>query len=386
MPLVTTTIQKIALAVFCFSLVTLFYTYFGYPIFIWLLAKIRRQANNNSANVLPTITVVISAFNEAKRLPHRIENLLASDYPADKLSVVVVSDGSTDNTAEILDGFADRVRLINHSVRQGKAHCLNVAVGEADSDIIMFADCRQRFAADTINRLAALFVNPEVGAASGELMIESSSSNTGGGVDAYWKLEKFVRYHEGKFDSCIGCTGAVYAIRRSLFEPLPVDTILDDVVIPMRIALRGSRVLFEPAAVAFDPQSLEPEREKVRKQRTLAGNFQMLMRYPGWLLPSRNRVWWQLISHKYLRLVAPLFLVLLLISNALLASVPFFRWVFFAHVSFYIAAIIGFAARSLRLAVFSIPAGFVFLNVMTFRGFLYYLRYSRQPGWDVVKK
>jgi hypothetical protein len=219
---------------------------------------------------------------------------------------------------------------------------------------------------------------------SGALMIETAATAVGGGVDAYWRLEKFVRSAESKLDSSIGCTGAVYAIRRKLFQSIPADTILDDVVIPMQIALQNYRILFEPLAVSFDPQSLEPEREKVRKQRTLAGNFQMLFRYLNWLLPSRNRLWWQLISHKYLRLAAPLCLVLALIANARLLESSFFRLLFYGQCFFYSLAIFGLIFSRSKIFIFSIPAGFVFLNWMTVRGFFYFLKGKNQAGWQTT--
>jgi len=246
----------------------------------------------------------------------------------------------------------------------------------------VFADARQDFAQDTISRLVSNFSDPQVGAVSGSLSIDPSKSSIGEGVDAYWKLEKQLRADESRLDSCVGCTGAVYAIRRELFEPIPGDTLLDDVVIPMRISLKKHRVIFDASAIAYDPQTLEPESEKIRKKRTLAGNFQMLFRYPGWLLPWRNRLWWQLISHKYLRIVSPAFLVLVLASNALLVSSPFYLLVLVLQGLFYLLAFVGMALPSLENRLFSFPAGFLFLNIMAVRGLAYYLRPQGGQGWE----
>lgn len=142
-------------------------------------------------------------------------------------------------------------------------------------------------------------------------------------------------------------------------------------------------MLFDPEARAFDPQTLEPERERIRKRRTLAGNFQMLFRYPGWLLPWRNRLWWQLIAHKYLRLAAPFLLALLFASNAALRDEPLYRALFIGQCGFYLAALLGLALPRLRLV--SLPAAFVFLNWMTLAGLWHYLRGTRQPGWQAAK-
>jgi cellulose synthase/poly-beta-1,6-N-acetylglucosamine synthase-like glycosyltransferase len=313
---------------------------------------------------------------------------LASEYPADKMEVIVVSDGSTDGTVECGNSLNDeRVRILPQKFRAGKAHCLNLGVASAKGEIIIFGDMRQRFDSDTIRRLVSHFSDPQVGAVSGALEIEKSSSAVGGGVDLYWRLEKFIRLSESQFDSSIGCTGAVYAIRRSRFQSIPPDTILDDVVIPMQIAVQGSRVLFDPNAVAYDPQTLEPQREKIRKQRTLAGNFQMLFRYPQWLFPWANRLWWQFISHKYLRLAAPFFMLLLLVSNAFLLDCIFFRLVFIAQCGFYFLALLGRIFPAARSRFLSIPAGFVFLNLMTLSGLYHFLRGSYRGGsWPVARK
>ena len=379
--------QDLLSFLFWFSLAALAYTFFGYPLWIAFLARAFPKAVDlGNQKTSPRISIILAAYNEEARITTRLRNLLESDYPGDSMEIIIVSDGSTDHTAEIARSLSDgRIRVIERP-RTGKAACLNDGVAAAKGDIIVFGDVRQRFAPDTIRKLVAWFSHPEVGAVSGALMIEKSGSSVGGGVDAYWRLEKFIRHAEAKYDSSVGCTGAVYAIRRNVYRHLPADTLLDDVVIPMDIAAQGYRVLFDPSAVAFDPQSLEPEREKVRKQRTLAGNYQMLFRYPQWLLPWRHRLWWQLLSHKYLRLAAPGFMVLLLLSNALLAGSRFYGLLFGAQCLFYFCALVGAFCASARLAVFSIPAGFVFLNLMSVSGFRHYLAGSyRQGRWPAAR-
>jgi len=331
--------------------------------------------------------LVLVAHNEQRRIVPRLQNLMASRYPADKLDLVVVSDGSTDDTVEQIRRLADsHVQVLALPVRSGKAHCLNAGIAVARGEVIVFADSRQSFAPDTIPLLVRHFADPKIGAVSGALMIDPSASAVGTGVDAYWRLEKFVRESEARWDSCIGCTGAVYALRRELFQPIPDDSLLDDVVIPMQIALQGYRVEFDPAAVAFDPQPLEPDRERIRKRRTLAGNFQMLFRYPHWLVPWVNRLWWQLISHKYLRLSAPPLLLILLVTNALLNSSPVFRLLFAGQAVFYSLAVLGILLPRLRTPVLSIPAGFVFLNFMTVTGFWHYLTGAHRGGWELTNK
>ncbi len=281
------------------AIAALAYTFVGYRVLIRLLAG--RGAAAPASGVLsadpPDICAVVVAHNEEDRIAGRVLNLLAAEYPPERLRVLVVSDGSTDETVMKVEELRDaRARVLALPERRGKAAGVNAAVHTAAAEVVVFTDARQQFDPDAISRLAAHFADARTGAVSGSLEIHGARSNTGRGIDAYWRFEKAIRLDESQWDSCIGCTGAIYAIRRALFEPLREDTVLDDVVIPMQIAMKGFRVRHDDGAVAFDPQPLEPAAERLRKQRTLAGNFQMLFRYPEWLIPGGSRLWWQLLS------------------------------------------------------------------------------------------
>lgn len=362
------------------------YTFLGYPVLVSGLGRLsRRPLAKDLLADPPTVTVVLCVYNEQDRIQSRLQNLLASAYPPEKLEILIVSDGSTDDTVARVDALAHSgIAILPEKTRSGKAHALNVGVAAARGELVVFADARQRFSPETIPQLARHFQDSRVGAVSGALEIDPAASSIGGGVDAYWRLEKFIRSAESRWDSAIGCTGAVYAIRRRLFAAIPDDTILDDVVIPMQIATHGWRVLFDPAAQAFDPQPLEPHRERIRKRRTLAGNFQMLLRYPGWLLPWRNRLWWQLISHKYLRLLAPFLLLSVLLTNGVLLEGSLYRFLFLGQALFYGCAFTGLVFPSWRTACFSLPAGFVFLNWMTMVGLWHYVRGAHRQGWQMI--
>jgi poly-beta-1,6-N-acetyl-D-glucosamine synthase len=296
------------------------YVYAGYPALLAIWARIApKPALSGSAT--PAVSIVVAARNEAATLGRRIDNLLALDYPSELVQIVIVSDGSTDATTEILEHYTDRVDAVLLPPG-GKAIALNAGVAAARHGIIVFTDARQSFARDALRALVAPFADAHVGGVSGELLLDCESgtgtSNIGDGVGAYWRYEKWLRRHESVIGSTLGATGAIYALRRSLWRPLPAETILDDVLAPMRAVLAGYRVIFESRARAFD-HAAGADAEFRRKTRTLAGNYQLLRLEPRLLLPIVNPVWCQFVSHKLGRLVVPWALAAVLISSAVLA-------------------------------------------------------------------
>jgi len=326
--------------VFWLSVGFVLYVYVGYPALLAVCVRLRRDRSadpgvrrdrsadpalpvrDRSADSALRVSVIIAARNEGRRLPGRIDNILASDYPRGHIQIIVASDGSTDDTVRALAPYRDRITLLQLPAR-GKAAALNAAVPHATHPILVFADARQRFAPDAIRRLVAAFSDPRVGAVSGELIIDcerdASQSTVGDGVGAYWKYEKWIRRHEAVLSSTVGVTGAIYAMRRWLWQPLPVDAILDDVLGPMRLVQRGYRVLFEPSARAYDRAASDASAEFRRKTRTLAGNFQLLRYEPRLLVPLRNRAWLQFVSHKLARLLVPYALIATFVTSAALA-------------------------------------------------------------------
>jgi poly-beta-1,6-N-acetyl-D-glucosamine synthase len=322
------------LAVFWISLGLVLYIYAGYPVLLAVWSRVAERRRQTDERLTPPVSIVIAARNEGERLAARVENLLTLDYPPSRLEVIVVSDGSADRTAEVLAPWTEpryggpaRVRLIEREP-QGKAAALNAGVAAARHDILVFADARQRFAPDAVRWLVAAFADPSVGAVSGELVLDcerdASRSTIGDGVDAYWRYEKWLRARESAIDSMLGVTGAIYAIRRACWRPLPYGTILDDVLAPMRAVLAGWRVVFEERAKAFDVIAPDATVESRRKTRTLAGNYQLLALEPRLLLPGVNRVWLQYLSHKLGRLLVPWALVVLFLASLALAPTSTF--------------------------------------------------------------
>jgi biofilm PGA synthesis N-glycosyltransferase PgaC len=335
------------------------YVYAGYPLLLaaWARLAQRRPRKADGATKWPAISIVLAARNEGRRLRGRLRNLLEIAYPGPR-EIIVVSDGSTDDTAATVQSFGDAVRLIELPAG-GKPLALNAGVRAARGEIVVFADARQRFSSDALLHLVANFADPQVGGVTGELVLDTehaaltdaasgprarqvraarlqASSHTGSaqmpstvgdGVGLYWRYEKWLRRNESLVWSVLGATGAIYAMRRSLWEPLPADTLLDDVLAPMRAVLAGSRIVFEERARAFDRAAVDAAAESRRKVRTLAGNYQILLQEPRLLLPIANPVWIQYVSHKIGRLVIPWALAGLFLASGLLM---FDQWVYTA--------------------------------------------------------
>ncbi len=347
-------------AVFWIALVVVAYVYVGYPALLLVWSRVRpRPVHPHPSD--PPVSIVIAARNEGHHLGGRLDNLLSLDYPPDRIQVIVASDGSTDDTAEVLARYRDRATAILLPP-VGKARALNAAVAAATSDILIFADARQRFAPDAIRALVAPLADPDVGGVCGELILDSESggddSSIGEGLGGYWRYEKWLRRHESLIGSTMGATGAIYALRRSLWQPLPPDTILDDVLAPMRAVLASSRVVFAAGACAFDsagPATLELR----RKIRTLAGNYQILWQEPRLLNPFANPVWVQYVSHKIGRLVVPWALGALLLSSVFLAPTSvIYAAAFAAQLGFYTLAAYGAVLdrRDRRRSAAGVPA------------------------------
>src|SRR5690625_381997 len=228
------------------------YTYLGYPALMRLWSALpRRSPRYADGEEVPLITVVIVAHNEAGRIRARLENLLELDYPENRLRILLVSDGSTDATvSEARAVHSARLTLIEFDKRRGKTAVLNDVVPATNGDIVVFGDARQRFNRDVLRAFVKVFTDPKVGAVSGELVLdaEPSDSEVAEGMSFYWRYETFIRRHESRVDSTVGVTGAIYAIRRRLFRPIPDSLILDDVLIPMQVVRQGYRVCFEPRA------------------------------------------------------------------------------------------------------------------------------------------
>jgi cellulose synthase/poly-beta-1,6-N-acetylglucosamine synthase-like glycosyltransferase len=328
--------------VFWLSVAVIVYTYAGYVFFLWVRSFLYPWPVRRGP-IVPAISVVMVVRNEERVLEQKLNNLLHLDYPAEKCQLVIVSDGSTDRTETILReyGANPRVHAVMNALPAGKASGLNDAMTWATGDVIVFTDARQRIEQNALRLLAENFADPDVGCASGELMLgDPARGEAAQGTGLYWRIEKKIRDLESASSSVVGATGAIYAVRRELVPALPAGTILDDVYIPMNVVRRGQRVVFDGRARAWDSPDLGAQREFGRKVRTLSGNYQLVQMAP-WLLRDQNPIRLEFISHKLLRLVAPFALATALLATVFLAT-PFYRVALGCQLLFYAFGILGF--------------------------------------------
>jgi len=378
---------------FWFSLIFIVYTYAGYPalLYLWsrLFPKPVRKAYMEPA---PMVSVVIAARNEEKNIRARIENLAQQDYPAEKLEIIVVSDGSHDGTVQIVGGVIEEfmrnpgrpfLKMIEVAENLGKPNALNRGVGAAKGDFIIFADARQKFNDAAVKELVANFSDPEVGSVSGELVfLEDAESPVRAEMGFYWSLEKKIRQMESTVQSVPGATGAIYAIRRELYPTVPAKTLLDDVFIPLSIVSKGFRSVFDGTALAFDVFSKSHSQEKKRKVRTSVGNYQLLSLMPLLLSPTKNTIFLRYLSHKVFRLFIP-FMFLVFLMTSLLSDG-------FVYRIFLGGAIVGMILAMLNRHVEKVPfishlskasSTFFSLNYFAFLAFLQWINPVKIETW-----
>jgi cellulose synthase/poly-beta-1,6-N-acetylglucosamine synthase-like glycosyltransferase len=359
------------------------YIYFGYPIILTVLAKFSKKRVPVSS-AAPTATLLISAFNEIAVIKEKIENSLALDYPAGLLTIVVVSDGSDDGTDDVVRSFSNRgVRLIRQEPRRGKTSGLNLGVAQAISEVLIFSDANAIYHPMAASNLTRHFTDPNVGYVVGnaryyEKKSDSAASRSEG---LYWRLETFLKKQESRAGSVVGGDGAIYAIRRELYEPL-LPTDINDFLNPLQIISKGYIGVFDPEAVCYEEAAGSFGQEYRRKVRIISRSLTAIGRVPRILNPFHNsRHWFFLVSHKLLRWFAPILLITLFGSSCLLATIPFYRVLIVFQAVFYLAAMAGLKWSSNLPRFISLPFYFCMVNLASFHGCLNCLRGEISGQW-----
>lgn len=381
-------LNMLAKTIISFSLLFIWYTYFGYPALLYISSKIKtKRVGGGRLNQYPRISILIAARNEALSIRPRIQDLLAQSYPQEKTEIIIISDGSDDETEQIVFDLSNRinnppVRLISLKERKGKANALNKGICAANGEIIVFADARQKFDVNAIEQMVANFSDPEVGCVSGELLfVRDTDSCIQEEMGVYWALEKKIRKLESSIGSVVGATGAIYAIRKSLYRQLPSETLIDDVLTPMNVVLQGYRTIFESKARAYDIISQNVQQEWKRKVRTLAGNWQLLSIAPELFSPIENPIWLRFISHKFFRLLVPFFLPVMLLSS-FLAEGKIYKVLLLCQLVGYLMAICGWLIPKARIVrVINLSFFFMTLNIAVVYGFFYWITGNCSKTW-----
>ncbi|MBA3243066.1 MAG: glycosyltransferase family 2 protein [Acidobacteria bacterium] len=368
----------------------LFYTYAGYPVLVWAVSCLRPRAVRRG-ELTPEVTVVITAYNEERDLASKLENTLALDYPKGKLDIIVASDCSSDRTDEIAREFAPRgVRLHRQAERLGKTAAQNAAVELARGEVIVFSDATTLYQPDVLRVMAPSFADPSVGCVAGRLVyVDASGSGVGRGAKSYWGYETFLKRHESRACSLIGASGCLYAVRRAAYVPLYHEA-CSDFIIATKMVEQGLRAVYEPDAVCTEETNRQGGKELRMRVRVITQTFTDLWRHRAMLNPLRGGFYSvELVSHKVLRYLVPVFLAVVLVSTALLATGSvFFAALLAGQVLFYLMAAAGWLLEraGLRVRLLALPHYFVLANLASVLAFFKFLSGERYARWEPIRE
>jgi len=375
--------------VFWMSAVALFYTYAGYPLLLAVMSSLRPRLVRR-ADWTPSVTIIITAYNEERDLAAKLEDTLALDYPHGSLEVIVASDCSSDGTDEIAREFGARgVRLHRQPERLGKTAAQNAAVELASGEILVFSDATTFYQRDVLRTLMPNLADPTVGCVTGRVIYtDSARSSVGHGTRSYWNYEFFLKKHESSVCSLIGVCGCLYAVRRSAYVPLYHEA-CSDFVIATKMVEQGLRALYEPAAVCWEETNIQTNKELKTRVRIITQTFADLWRNRGTLNPLKSGFYAvELLSHKVMRYLVPLFLIAILGASIVLAprSIPY-AVAFAAQIGFYGAACLAWLLERVGLhsRLLAIPQYFVLGNLASLIAFYQFLRGERYMRWEPVR-
>ena len=382
--------------IFWLSLFIVFYTFAGYGIFLYFLIKVKRYLKEKTVTTyaeygtLPACTLVVAAYNEELFISQKIANCLQLKYPEGKLKLLFITDGSSDKTSDIISQYP-QIQLLHQPERAGKIAAVHRAMTYVDTEIVVFTDANTFLNPDAIICICRHYNDKSVGAVAGEkrVQIDENADASAAGEGFYWKYESALKKWDSELYSVVGAAGELFSVRRSLYQDVPADTILDDFMISMLIAEKGYRIVYEPEAYAIETASENVSEELKRKIRIAAGGMQSILRLKSLFNPFKNPVLsFQYISHRVLRwTVTPFLLILVLILNVFLAveaGAVFYQLVLVAQIFFYLLAILGFIMekRQIRIKVLFIPYYFCVMNYAVLMGIIRYFSKKQSSIWE----
>ena len=383
-------IKAIAEAVFWFSVAALFYTYIGYPLLLVIVSRLRPRAVHRGDELL-TVSVIITAYNEERDLSAKLENTLALDYPKEKMEIIVASDCSSDRTDDIARAFAAQgVRLHRQPERLGKTAAQNAAVGQARGEVILFSDATTLYQPDVLRVMVPDFADQSVGCVAGRLVyVDPGQSSIGRGARSYWGYETFLKKHESRVCSLIGASGCLYAVRRAAYVPM-YNEACSDFLIATKMVEQGLRAIYEPAAVCMEETNKQTDKELRMRVRVITQTFTDLWRHRAMMNPWRSGFYAvQLLSHKVLRYLVPVLLLVCLIATGLLgARSIFYAGVFIAQVLFYSMAGLSWALEraGTHNRLLALPQYFVVANLASLIAFYKFLSGERYARWEPIRE
>jgi poly-beta-1,6-N-acetyl-D-glucosamine synthase len=393
---------NILIAIFWILVFLVFYTYAGYGLVAWVWIRIRGsklssiKQGNEDANELPAIALIIAAYNEEKILREKINNSLALDYPPDKIRILIVTDGSTDRSAKIIKDFPSLIHL-HQTVRGGKVAAINRAVSAAgDVDILVFSDANTMLNKEALLRLVSHYKNPMVGGVSGEKKVMDLEGSTVRGESFYWRYESGLKKLDASFFTIVGAAGELFSIRRSLYEAVPEDVILDDFYISLKVCEKGYQVKYEPTAFAMEKPSLTMNDEAERKTRISAGAFQSMIIFAHLMNPFHyGKLSFQYLSRRVFRwVICPLALPLIFLLNiffyvADIYPEKLYGLILTLQVIFYLLAALGWIFAGKKAGnnkVIHIPYYFLFMNLSVWFGFFRFIKGGQSAIWEKVNR
>ncbi len=372
------------------ALTLIAFAYFGYFLILMILSRLVRNPVRR-APIEPLVTFLITAYNEERGIAAKLEQTLALDYPAEKLEIIVASDGSSDRTDEIVRGYADRgVKLVRVDGRAGKTETQNQALLKAHGAVVIFSDATARYAVASIRKIVANFADPQVGAVSGRYEYHNPTGATIGlGGMLFARFDNAIRSMQTAVWTITGCSGCIYAVRRELYAPLPAD-IISDLCEPLKVLQKGYRVVFEPDAVAYEETTTRAREEFGMRVRVIVRGMRGLLYMKSLFNPIRYPfAAFQLLAHKVLRWTVPVLLFVVLCANVALANrTSFYSALLFVQCVFYTIALLGFVAerRSLRIGPLAIPLYFVTINLAAAVAMFRLWKGHKAVTWETVRR
>lgn len=386
------------IALFWISLFIIFYTFIGYGIVLFFLVKLRQLLKGKrkiavNANALPSLTLIVAAYDEEDIIEEKIKNTLSLEYPAEKISYIFITDGSSDNTPEKIRQYS-QIRLMHLPKRSGKINAVHRAMNEVTTEVTVFTDANTFLNRKALLNIARHYSDKQVGAVSGEKRVQVTElSDATAGEGFYWKYESLLKKWDSELFSVVGAAGELFSVRTDLYESVPSDTILDDFMISLLIASKGYRIVYEPGAFALEDGSADTKEELKRKIRIAAGGIQSILRLKSLMNPFRHPVLsFQYISHRVLRwTVTPFLMLLAFVLNMLLVQTPggfVYNLLLAAQTLFYVLAFLGWLLerKEIKVKALFVPFYFCLMNYAVIMGIGRYFSKNQSAAWEKAKR